>query len=236
MVCFTFHPVWFHCRGFRAFGPVSSSNKLRLSVHAASRSLWRHCDVGHHCVVILIKAGFDWPCWLMTGLWPSERVYVQNRTAPIRRWAVFAPPCANREIPQKHKAIRQQRCLCWRALLLSRTDDSCPYQYSYKEKSHQLWHYSTLAYTAQWNVSEMCIDPKRLGFSWAGTAAIIAEVELVNGRFGFLEGSAQQSFYATFYASNSVPYRLIKMTIHSWFMTSQTPLGDGAFHSKTITL
>lgn len=44
-------------------------------------SLWPPCDVGHYCAVILIKGAFDWLCWLVTGLLPCERTYVQKRTA-----------------------------------------------------------------------------------------------------------------------------------------------------------
>lgn len=42
----------------------------------------------------------------------------------------------------------------------------------------------------------MCIDHKRLIFFLAGTAAVIAEGELVNGHFVFfLEGSAQHKVF-----------------------------------------
>lgn len=130
VVCFTFRPVWFYSWGFGFFRPLTVPSKRWLRVHAAARSLWRHGDAGHHCPVILIKAGFDWPCWLMAGLWPCERVYVQNWTESVRRRIRVYSRSTNREIPQKHKPIQQRWCLCWQTFLLSRTDDCCPYQLS----------------------------------------------------------------------------------------------------------
>lgn len=71
----------------------------------------------------------------------------------------------------------------------------------------------------------------------AGTAAIIAEGELVNGQFGFLEGSVQQSFYATFmHHYTSRPLSTSKNDHSLLVHDLKTPQKGGTFHSKTITL
>lgn len=56
------------------------------------RSLWAPRDVGHYCAVILIKGAFNWLCWLVTGLFPCERTYVQRRTVSGKRQLGWQAP------------------------------------------------------------------------------------------------------------------------------------------------